>query len=70
MTAKVERITKKYTKSVNRDRQITSYATELTATVEVSSKEELVAESKKLFAQAKWLTEQDQKQTEAEGQTS
>lgn len=70
MTAKVERITKKYTKSVNRDRQITSYATELTATVEVSSKEELVAESKKLFAQAKWLTEQDQKQTEAEGQAS
>lgn len=66
MTTKIERITKKYTRSVNRDRQIWTYATELSATIEVGSKEELVAESKKLFNQAKWLTEQDIKQVESE----
>lgn len=59
---KIQTITKKYTRSVNVDRQIQSFATELTASVEVNTKEELVAESKKLFNQAKWLTEQDMKQ--------
>lgn len=61
MTTKIETITKKYTRSVNVDRQIQSFATELTASVEISSKEELLAESRKLFAQAKALTEQDMK---------
>lgn len=59
MATKIETITKKYTRSVNVDRQIQSFATELTASVEVASKEELLAESKKLFAQAKALTEFD-----------
>lgn len=62
MTTKIETITKKYTRSVNVDRQIQSFATELTASVEVASKEELVQASSKLFAQAKYLTEQDMKQ--------
>lgn len=66
MTAKIERLTKKYTRSINVDRQIYSFATELEATVAVTSKEELLAEADKLFAQAKALTERDIKRVQDE----
>lgn len=64
--AKLEKITKKYSKSINRDRQIWSFATELTISVEVNTKEELLHESQKLFKQAKALTDQDILASESE----
>lgn len=66
MTAKIQNISKKYTRSLSRDRQIWSFATELSATVEISSKEQLLEESNKLFAQARALTELDIKKMENE----
>lgn len=66
MTAKIQTISKKYTRSLSRDRQIWSFATELSATVEIGSKEQLLEESNKLFAQARALTELDIKKMESE----
>lgn len=64
--AKIERISKKYTRSINVDRQIWTFATELSASVEVASKEDLLRENDTLFAQAKKLTERDIKKWEDE----
>lgn len=64
--AKIEKITKKYSQSINRDKQIWSFSTELSASVEVNTKEELLAESNKLFLQAKKLTELDIQKVQAE----
>lgn len=52
-------ITKRYSRKISRDWQSMEAMTELTTTVEVSSAEELLAESDKLFLQAKTLTEND-----------
>lgn len=59
MTAQIVKIVKRYTQSISKDKQLWSFTTELEASVEVHSKEELVAASDKLFAQVKGLTELD-----------
>jgi hypothetical protein len=54
------KITKRFNHSIKTaDGGILSFATELSTDVEVSSGEQLVAESSKLFAQAKYLTDED-----------
>lgn len=58
------KITKRFTKSIKlSDGSIHSFATELDTTISVSSGEELVAESDKLFGQCKFLVEEDIKNT-------
>lgn len=66
MASKIQQITKKYNRVINRDKQIWTFETGLSATVEINSKEELLAESTKLFAQAKYLVELDIKKMESE----
>jgi hypothetical protein len=66
MAAKIEHITKKYTRSIN----FNSFTTELQASVIVNSVEELIAESEKLFKQAKALTDMDIRKAEEENKTS
>lgn len=58
------KITKRFNRSIKTaDGGILSCATELSTDVEVSSGEQLVAESEKLFAQAKYLTDVDIEKT-------
>jgi len=58
------KIQKRYNKSVKlSDGSYHSFGTELETTVNVSSGEELLAESNKLFGQCKFLVEEDIKNT-------
>jgi hypothetical protein len=57
-------ITKSYTQSVTIKFQTWKYATTLSKTVSIKSKEDLVRESDKLWKQAKMLTELDFQQDE------
>lgn len=56
---KIYTITKRFTKKVSFNYNSLECSTELTNTVNVSSGEELLAESEKLFEQAKTLTNND-----------
>ena len=53
------KITKRFTKKVSFNYNSLESSTELTTTINVSSGEELLAESDKLFEQAKVLTNTD-----------
>ena len=57
--SKEYKITKRFTKKVSFNYNSLECSTELTNTVNVSSGEELLAESEKLFEQAKTLTNND-----------
>jgi hypothetical protein len=58
------KIQKRFSKSIRlSDGSIQSFATELETTVNVSSGEELLAESNKLFGQCQFLVEEDIKNT-------
>jgi hypothetical protein len=58
------KIKKRFSKSIRlSDGSIQSFATELDTTISVSSGEELLAESNKLFEQCRFLTEEDIKRT-------
>lgn len=59
MDKKEYKITKRYSRKVTKDFQSYEAMTEMTTTVEVSSAQELKAESDKLFKQVKVLTEND-----------
>lgn len=53
-------ISKRFTRSIKReDGSLDSFTSELTTTAEVNSADELIAENSKLFAQVKWLTDND-----------
>jgi hypothetical protein len=56
---KTFQITKRFGRKVSKDWQSVEAMTELTTTVEVSSAEDLLAASDKLFNQTKTLTEND-----------
>jgi len=55
----VERITKSYSMKVTRDFQAWEFRTELSASVTIKKKEDLLEESDKLALQAKALTVRD-----------
>jgi hypothetical protein len=59
MDKKEYKITKRYSRKVTKDFQSYEAMTEMTTTVEVSSAQELKAESDKLFKQVKVLSEND-----------
>jgi len=59
-------ITKSYTQSITIDFQTWKYATTLSKSVKIESKEDLLRESEKLWKQAKALTEQDIRRDEAD----
>lgn len=55
-------ITKTYSEGISRNYDTQKFTTTLSKDVEVATADELVAESKKLFLQAKMLTELDMKE--------
>lgn len=57
--SKTVTITKKYERKLTRDYQSFGFLTELSTTIEISSKDELEAASSQLFLRAKSLTEAD-----------
>ncbi|MGH7974940.1 MAG: hypothetical protein ACREBR_05400 [bacterium] len=58
------KISKGYTTSVKLDNgSFYSFTTKLETEVEITTVEQLIAESEKLFAQTKWLTERDRDAT-------
>jgi len=52
-------ISKSYTTTISINFQSQKFSTSLTKTIDVKDAAELLAESDKLFAQAKYLTEKD-----------
>ena len=59
MATTIKSLSKTYERKISIDYQVWSFSTSLSADVVVNSKEELAAESDKLFKQARALVERD-----------